>query len=114
MQDLQKLIEEERRKNNELKVRLEGNKDFPSQEATRETGTEPTLEFIFKLKLEILVSNYRLIGLMEAYSSASQELERKEPIVAKLDEMVKEYRMEAEHIKVNLIGRLMKGYRDSW
>lgn len=120
MESLQQLIQKEGQKGNYLKVALDEG-TFPSEDIAREIGAEElfrlsrdSVEFRTKINLEILMSDYRIIGLMEAYVALSLESGRQDPLVVRMSEMIRDYRTETEQIKEKVVAQVMQGYDSSW
>lgn len=121
MKTLLQLIEEEGKRNNQLKdAYKEGT--FPSEEVARQIDSEElykiatnSVEFRFRIDLEILKSNFYFVKLVERYISECEKGERVPDCdVEIMKKWVRDYQKENEDITKGLVGQRMNGYEASW
>ena len=121
IRELTDLIEAEGKRNNKLRQSMEEGK-FPSEEVAREIGAEnlfviagQTVEFNFRLNLEILKSNHYLTQLMKQYVIECENGDRVQDVdLAMMQRMIQEYTAETQNITDHLVNQQMRGYDAQW
>ena len=120
MTNLQDLLEEEGKRNNELqRILQEGS--LPSPEVIKQIGSEELFrlaakndEFQFKLRLGMLMSNYHMIKLMGAYVSNPDWEDREDLDKEALQKLIGDYRAQSNQIMDSLLRMSKAGYEGRW
>ena len=120
--NLQELIEREGKKNNELKRTLDEEGYLPNEQLINAmdvsdlyTLSRESVDFRFGIQLEILMSDHRLVGLMESYLADYNAFQERQKVDAEsLQKIISQYQTEIKMLKKQLKTQYMAGYDARW